>query len=287
MANELEGKVAIVTGGASGIGRGIVELFVEEGARVVIGDVDTLSGEQVLESLGARVSFLRTDVAIREQMQLLVDHAVAEFGGLDVMINNAAISGKFSNRFLDDELADFDKVMQTNVAGVMYGCQSAARHMRTNGRGSIVNLSSVFSLQPGFAIPTYRAAKSGVNNLTRSLAIDLGEYGIRVNAIAPGSVPTRMGSFEDPGLPPELAEELASELDKAWLSSQPITRRGSPRDIANAALYFASDRSTYVTGQILGVDGGGSAGDMNNRNALMLSIRDDFYRKHGLDRAGD
>jgi NAD(P)-dependent dehydrogenase (short-subunit alcohol dehydrogenase family) len=150
--------------------------------------------------------------------------------------------------------------------------------MRDHGGGSIVNLSSIASLNPGFAIPTYRAAKAGVNNFTRSMAIDLGEYGIRVNAIAPGAVPTRMGSFADPALPPEQSAELERRLDTAWLASQPIKRRGSPRDIANAALFFASDRSTYVTGQILGVDGGGSAGEMTNRNAMMRDIRDAFYR---------
>lgn len=284
MANELDGKVAIVTGGASGIGRGIVELFAEEGARVVIADVNDGDGPALADELGGSVRFSRADVSRREEVRALVDHAVAEFGGLDIMVNNAAISGRFTNRFLDDELPDFDEVMRTNVAGVMYGCQFAARHMRDHGGGSIVNISSVFSLQPGFALSTYRASKGGVNTLTRSLAIDFGEFGIRVNAIAPGAVPTKMGSFADPSLPPDLARELELALDVGWLASQPIKRRGSPRDIANAAMFLASDRSTYVTGQVLGVDGGGSAGDMTNRNAMMMSARDDFYRRHGLDR---
>jgi NAD(P)-dependent dehydrogenase (short-subunit alcohol dehydrogenase family) len=194
------------------------------------------------------------------------------------MVNTAGLSGDFINRFLDDPLADFDRVLRVNLAGTMYGCQFAARHMRGTGRGSIINLSSVFSLSPGFAIPTYRASKSGVNNLTRSLAVDLGEYNIRVNAIAPGSVPTKMGSFSDPSLPPERAAQLEASLNKVWLMSQPIKRRGTPRDIANAALFFASDRSTYVTGQVLGVDGGGSAGDMINRNALLIETRAAFDR---------
>jgi NAD(P)-dependent dehydrogenase (short-subunit alcohol dehydrogenase family) len=168
--------------------------------------------------------------------------------------------------------------MHVNVAGTLYGCQFAARHMRRNGRGSIINFSSVLSLSPGFAIPTYRASKSGVNNLTRSQAIDHGEYNIRDNANAPGSVPTKMGSFSDPSLPPERAEQLETLLNKVWLMSQPIKRRGSPRDIANAALFFASDRSTYVTGQVLGVDGGGSAGDMINRNAMLVETRAAFDR---------
>ena len=240
--------------------------------------MDEEAGNALAKSLGDCVRFKRTDVAARDQVQSLVNHALAEFGDLHAMVNNAAISGVFQNRFLDDELADFDRVMHVNVAGVMYGTQFAARHMRTQGRGSIINLSSIASLNPGFAIPIYRASKSGVNNFTRSMAIDLGEYGIRVNAIAPGAVPTKMGSFADPSLPPERAAELDKALDTAWLANQPIKRRGSPRDIANAALFFASDRSTYVTGQILGVDGGGSAGEMTNRNAMMRNIRDAFYR---------
>jgi NAD(P)-dependent dehydrogenase (short-subunit alcohol dehydrogenase family) len=278
VANELQGKVAIVTGGATGIGRGIVEVFVEEGARVVIGDLDDGAGHALVKSLGNSTRFKRTDVAEREQVRSLVDHALAEFGDVHAMVNNAAISGVFQNRFLDDELADFDRIMHVNLAGVMYGTRFAARHMRTQGRGSIINLSSIASLNAGFAIPIYRASKSGVNNFTRSMAIDLGEYGIRVNAIAPGAVPTKMGSFADPSLPPDRAAELEKALNTAWLASQPIKRRGSPRDIANAALFFASDRSTYVTGQILGVDGGGSAGEMTNRHAMMMSIRDKFYR---------
>jgi NAD(P)-dependent dehydrogenase (short-subunit alcohol dehydrogenase family) len=270
--------VAVITGGATGIGRGIAELFVEEGARIVVGDIDDAAGSTLATALGENVRFQRTDVAEREQVRALVDRAVAEFGGLHAMINNAAISGRFVNRFLDDDLADFDQVMHVDVAGTMYGTQFAARHMRENGGGSIVNLSSIASLNPGFAIPIYRAAKAGINTFTRSMAVDLGEYGIRVNAIAPGAVPTRMGSFADPLLTPEQSAELDRQLDTAWLASQPIKRRGSPRDIANAALFFASDRSTYVTGQILGVDGGGTAGEMTNRNAMMTRIRDAFYR---------
>src|SRR5690606_12931345 len=155
--------------------------------------------------------------------------------------------------------ADFARVMQVDVAGTMYGTQAAARHMRARGGGgAIVNLSSIASLNPGFAIPSYRAGKSGVNNFTRSAAIDLGGYGIRVNAIAPGAVPTRMGVLPEKTLPAEQMAAFEREIDAAWLASQPIKRRGTPRDIANAALFLASDRSTYVTGQVLGVDGGGS-----------------------------
>lgn len=280
MANELAGKVAVVTGGATGIGRGIVEMFVGEGARVVIGDVDAAAGDALARELGERVRFQRADVARRDEVQALVDHAVHEFGAIDAMVNNAGISGAITNRFLDDDLADFDRVMQVDLAGTMYGTQCAARHMRARGQGgSIVNISSIAALSPGFALPIYRAAKGGVNTFTRSMAIDLGEYGIRVNAIAPGAVPTRMGSFSDPALPADRAAELERRLDAAWLSSQPLKRRGTPHDIANAALFFASDRSSYVTGQIMGVDGGASAGDTNNRSELLSRVREEFDRQ--------
>lgn len=278
MANELAGKIAVVTGGVNGIGRGIVKVFVEEGARVVVGDVNEAAGEALAGELGEAVHFLRTDVSDRAQVQALIDHAITAFGDLHAMVNNAAISGTFVNRLLDDDLADFARVMQVDVAGTMYGTQAAARHMRARGGGgAIVNLSSIAALNPGFAIPSYRAAKAGVNNFTRSAAIDLGEYGIRVNAIAPGAVPTQMGILPERTLPPEQMAAFEREVDAAWLASQPIKRRGTPRDIANAALFLASDRSSYVTGQVLGVDGGGSAGEMTNRNALMTAVRQRYY----------
>lgn len=281
MSGDLAGKLAIVTGGAAGIGRAVVELFCEQGAQVVVADTDTASGEQLVKSIGAAARFIRTDVGRREDLEALVEFAVATFGKPEVLVNNAAISGRLAARFLDDPLEDFERVMQVDLAGVMYSSQLVARHMRECGAGSIINLASIAALNPGFAITTYRAAKAGVINFTRSLAIDLGEYGIRVNAIAPGSIPTSMGQQPTEELSETRAAAMQAELDEAWLISQPIKRRGTPRDVAEAALFFASDRSGYVTGQVLGVDGGASAGEAINRTALLGQIRNKYLGEEG------
>src|SRR5262250_615144 len=158
MGQELSGKVAIVTGGASGIGRATVELFVEEGAKVVIADVDAARGEEVAAKLGAAAAFKRTDVANADEIQELVDFAVSRFGGLHVMFNNAGISGSMSRRFLDDELNDFERVMAVKLFGVMVGSQRAARHMVRHGGGSIINTSSIAGINAGGGVMTYRAS---------------------------------------------------------------------------------------------------------------------------------
>src|SRR5882724_8698851 len=156
MGNELDGKVAIVTGGASGLGRGMVERFVEEGARVVIADVDPEGGAALASELGAATAFRPTDVADADQIQAVVDFAVEQFGGLHVMCNNAGIGGSFK-RFLDDDFADFDRVMTVNILGVMVGMQRAARHMAEHGGGSIVNTTSIGGMNAGAGVQTYRA----------------------------------------------------------------------------------------------------------------------------------
>ncbi len=281
MNGELAGKIAIVTGGATGIGRAIVELFAEQGARVVIADIDSAAGESLAAQLGEAVRFNCTDVADKSALDALFAFTDAQFGAVDVLVNNAAITGAFAARFLDDDLADFERVMQVNLAGLMYASQLAARRMRERGGGAIINLASIAALNPGYAIATYRAAKAGVINFTRSLAIDLGEYDIRVNAIAPGSIPTSMGRVSSAGLDAAQAAAMQAELDAAWLVSQPIKRRGTPRDVANAALFFAGERAAYVTGQVLGVDGGGSAGEAINRTALLAGVRAKYFPGEG------
>ena len=245
MSMELAGKVAIVTGGAGGIGRGIVECFVAEGARVVIADVDAERGERTAAELGASAAFKQTDVAEAEQVQAAVDFAVAHFGGLDVMCNNAGIGGR-RRRFLDDELDDFETLMRVNVYGVMVGCQRAARYMAEHGGGSIVNTTSIGGINAGGGLMTYRAGKAAVIHLTRCVAIDVAEHGVRVNCVAPAHIPTDINSSYDQGAIVRLM--------------QPLQRMGSPTDVANAALYLASDRSAQVTGIVLPVDGGTTAG---------------------------
>ncbi len=242
---EMEGKVAIVTGGASGLGRGMVELLAEEGASVVIADVNQADGEALAETLGASAAFQATDVTDADQIQAAVDFAVERFGGLHVMCNNAGIGGSFK-RFLDDDFADFDRVMAVNIFGVMVGSQRAARHMAEHGGGVIVNTTSIGGINAGSGVMAYRATKAAVIHFTRSIAVELAAKNIRVNCIAPAHIPTAINAAMDQSL-----------IVRAM---QPLQRVGSPRDVAEAVLYLASDRAAQITGVVLPVDGGTTAG---------------------------
>ncbi len=274
MAQELAGKVAIVTGASRGLGRGIAELFVAEGARVIIADVLEEEGRALAAELGDATRFHRTDVSSREEVQALVDYAVSEFGGLHAMVNNAGANDNSYGRLIDDDFPRFELVMKVNVLGTMMGTQIAARHMAGQGGGSIVNISSLGGLRAGFGLPVYRASKAAVQSFTQTSAIELGEHFIRVNAICPGNVPTDMGTFRDsPGADADKARRIADAVMEVRLDVQPIKRPGTSADIANAALYFASDRSTYVTGQIIAVDGGAGAGDTKSLVAAMLAAK--------------
>ena len=260
MVNELAGKVAIVTGGASGIGRGMVERFAAEGARVVIADVETDKGEALAATLGADTFFRRTDVSDPEQVGALVATAVEKFGGLHVMVNNAGVSGTMHRRFLDDDLADFHRVMAVNVLGVMAGTRDAARHMATNGGGSIINVTSIGGIQAGGGVMTYRASKAAVIQFTKSAAIELAYHEIRVNAIAPGNIPTPILAKSAANMDPNDIERFEATIRETMRADRPLKREGTPEDVAEAALYFATDRSRYVTGTVLPVDGGTSTG---------------------------
>jgi NAD(P)-dependent dehydrogenase (short-subunit alcohol dehydrogenase family) len=267
MVNELAGKVAIVTGGASGIGAGIVERFLAEGARVVIADIERDRGEGFAATLGADAVFRLTDVSDPDQVGALVAAAVETFGGLDVMVNNAGVSSKMHRSFLDDDLADFQRVMAVNVLGVMAGTRDAARQMATSGGGSIVNMSSIGGIQAGGGVMTYRASKAAVIMFTKSAAIELAHYEVRVNAIAPGNIPTPLLKTTTSG---KSAEELARfehAIREQMRADRPLKREGTTADIAEAALYLASDRARYVTGTVLPVDGGTVAGKVMRRRS--------------------
>ena len=247
---ELAGKVAIVTGGASGLGRATVELFVEEGAQVVIADLDAAAGEEVAAKLGDAVAFKQTDVADADQVQELVDFTAERFGGLHVMFNNAGV-GSAQARFLDDELKDFDHVVGVNLYGVMVCCQRAARHMAQHGGGSIVNTASIAGINAGAGLVSYRVSKAAVIHFSRSAAIDLAEYGIRVNCLAPAHIATAINTNYD-----------VSMIIKLM---QPLQRAGRPTDVANAVLFLSSDRAAQITGIVMPVDGGTTAGPPANQ----------------------
>jgi NAD(P)-dependent dehydrogenase (short-subunit alcohol dehydrogenase family) len=258
MGEELTGKVAVVTGGAGGIGRATVERFVEEGARVVIADVDTERGAELAEVLGEPVVFRRTDVSEADEVQAVVDVAVARFGRLDVMFNNAGISSSF-RRLVRNDLSDFDRVMAVNVLGVMVGTQRAARHMADHGGGSIINTSSMGALTGGPAPIVYRTSKAAVIQFTRSAAADLAELGIRVNCIAPGHIDTGITNYD---------------LGRVIQRTQPLQRRGTPADVANVALFLASERSAQITGVVVPVDGGTAVGPSLHQTQLLLAEND-------------
>ena len=257
MTASLAGKVAIVTGGASGLGQGIVEKFVEAGADVVIADVNDDTGEGVAAQCGVRAWFRHADVADAADVESLVQATVDRFGGLDVMVNNAGISSKMYKSFLTADLSDFQRVMSVNVLGVMLGTQAAARHMADHGGGSIINISSIGGLQAGGGVMTYRASKAAVIHFSNSVATELAPLGISVNCIAPGGIPTPILASSVSGLPPEAVEKFIERTRAKMRSDRPLPREGTPEDVAEAALYFATLVTT--TGTVLTVDGGTSA----------------------------
>ena len=243
MGDELAGKVAIVTGGANGIGRAIAEVFVEEGARVLVADVDDTAAAEVVEQLGDAAAFVHTDVSDPTSMQAAIDRAQERFGALDVMVNNAGVSGS-SRRLMADDLRDFDRVIAVDLYGVMIGTQRAARAMGEGG--SIINITSIAGINPGVGFSTYRAAKAGVIHFSRSAAVEVAELGVRVNVIAPGNIATDINASFD-------TTSIVRRI-------QPLQRLGATRDVAHTAAFLASDRSAQVTGIVIPVDGGTTAG---------------------------
>jgi NAD(P)-dependent dehydrogenase (short-subunit alcohol dehydrogenase family) len=275
MGQELSGKVAVITGGASGIGRATAELFVQEGAQVVIADVDTARGEELAAQLGKAAAFKRTDVSNGDDLQGVVDFAVSRFGGLHIMFNNAGISGAMFPQFLDDDLKDFQRVVGINLYGVMYGSRCAARHMAKSGGGVIINNASIAGVLPGQALMTYRATKAGVIQFSKSSAIDFAKYGIRVLCLAPGHIRTPLTTFAPPGSSPEVVERIKAAVAPAFDSNMPLKRHGKPEDVANAVLFLASARAAQITGVVLPVDGGITAGDPVNHLEEILKARAD------------
>ena len=245
MSPLLENKVAIITGGAGGLGLATAELFIAHGARVVIADINAERGNELASALGSNAVFKHTDVADRQQMKDLVEFGVAHFGGLHIMFNNAGLSGQVHGHLLDDEFDDFEQLMAINLLSVMTGSRYASQHMARHGGGAIINTTSLAALNPGCPLLTYRAAKAGVIHFSKSIARDVATHGIRVNCIAPGRIPAGMTFYD---------------MSESIRGHQPLQRQGIPQDVANAALYLGSELSAHVTGLVLPVDGGAHLG---------------------------
>jgi NAD(P)-dependent dehydrogenase (short-subunit alcohol dehydrogenase family) len=246
----LDGKTAIVTGGASGIGEGTVRRFVAEGASVVIADLQRGPGEALAAELGAATRFIATDVTSEPDVAAAVDLAVATFGRLDIMFNNAGIVGAVG-RIAETPVEAWDKTVAVLMRGVFLGMKHAARVMVPQEAGSIISTSSTAGILGGLGPHCYTACKHAVIGLTKSVASELGSSGIRVNAISPGNTVTAMTSAVITG------DHTAVEATTARIAStSPLGIAGLPEDIANAALYLASDEARYVTGHTLVVDAG-------------------------------
>jgi NAD(P)-dependent dehydrogenase (short-subunit alcohol dehydrogenase family) len=251
---QLDGKVAIVTGATSGIGERIAEMFVAEGARVVAAGRREAEGRALEAKCGSNMSFIQTDVTDEASVKGMVDHAVTRFGRLDCLVNNAG-SGSPMVSIAEVEAEHFSAVFNTNVRGVMFGMKHAAPIMIAQGSGSIITIASGSALRGGLSGHIYSASKAAVIHLSRNVAAEISSSGVRVNSISPGGVVT--GIFaKSAGLDGAAADQVLGVITDLFATVQPIPRAGVTDDIANAAVFLASDAASFITGQDLSVDGG-------------------------------
>ncbi|MDB9250451.1 SDR family oxidoreductase [Halorubrum ezzemoulense] len=248
----LDGKTAVITGGSSGNGRSIAEAYAAEGADIVVADIQeapreggTPTHELVIDEYDVDATYVECNVTNLDDLEAAVD-AADEFGGIDVMVNNAGIFRQ--ETFVDTDEDAFDQMMDINVKGVYFGAQYAARKMVENGGGSIINMSSNAGLEGSAGFVTYCTSKGAVRLMTYALADELGPENIRVNAIHPGAIETAMLK--------EDVEIVGTEAEEGYRQTIPLRRLGQPEDVADAALYLASDLASYVSGESLYVDGG-------------------------------
>lgn len=242
----LEGKVAIITGASRGIGSGIAKVFAEQGANVAFTYSSSVESAMVLENelnaLGVKAKGYQSNAADFNEAQKLVDDVLAEFGTVDVLINNAGITK--DNLLMRMSEEDFDKVIDINLKSVFNMTKAVQKIMLKNRKGSIVNMSSVVGVKGNAGQANYAASKAGMNGFTKSIALELGSRNIRCNAIAPGFIET------------EMTAKLNEDVVKGWRDAIPLKRGGTPEDVANVCVFLASDMSAYVTGQVINVDGG-------------------------------
>jgi NAD(P)-dependent dehydrogenase (short-subunit alcohol dehydrogenase family) len=254
MAMRLEGKVAVITGAASGIGLATLELFIEEGARVLAADLQVEAGQALEKRFPGLLHFVRCDVTQPAQIKAAIDTAATHFGGLDILFSNAGAGGSPAGVENWDE-AGWDATHALLLRSVAAGASYAVPHMKRRGGGAIINTSSISALQAGYAPLAYSVAKAGVLHYTRLAATELSAHRIRINAIVPGFIAT---SIFGNGLGLGLAEarQMAQTVAERSGGANPIGRAGLPRDIAEAALFLASDAAGFITGTHLTVDGG-------------------------------
>ena len=251
----LEGRIAAITGGAMGIGRATALLFAQEGATVALADVEADGAEAVAKEIvgrGGRALAAGVDVGDAGQVQAFVERVVTEFGRLDVMFANAGIA--HSARFLEHPEAQWHRVLRVNLTGVFLCCQAAARQMLTQGGGRIITTASINGFRGVENLVGYNVAKAGVIELTKTMAVELAQHGIAVNAIAPAQIDTR------------LTRTLPEEARRRRTERIPMGRFGEVEEVARAALFLASDDASYVTGHTLAVDGGYLAGGLWSRS---------------------
>lgn len=263
MGSRLEGKVAAITGAASGFGECAARLFVSEGCRVALGDIQEEAGRAVAQALGDAAVFVRCDVTSEEDVSNLVDTAVSAFGRLDIMYNNAGIVGALGP--IDTTpAAEWRATLDILLNGVFYGVKHAARVMKPQGSGAIVSMSSTAGILGGLGPHTYTAAKHAVVGLTRSAAAELCRFGIRVNCIAPAGMATPMVANVTTGDPTAIEATKAALAEASPLKGRP----GLAEDVANAALWLASDESGYTNGHTLTTDAGVTTGSSANAPAF-------------------
>lgn len=258
--SRLNGKVALITGGASGIGEATVRLFVEEGAAVVVADVQDARGQDLAAELGDRAAYVHADVSREADVKAAVDFAVSRLRRLDCIFNNAGYGG-VTGRIEQIAVEGFDETIGVLLRGVFLGMKHAAPVMKRQGAGSIISTASVAGLRTGMGPHVYSAAKAAVIHLTHSVAMELGESGVRVNCICPGGIATPIFG-KGMGLPADQADATVPLMKGVLETLQPIKRAGLPEDIARAALWLASDESSFVNGHALVVDGGLIGGRM-------------------------
>ncbi|TFF92916.1 MAG: glucose 1-dehydrogenase [Promethearchaeota archaeon] len=254
----LDSKVAIITGGSSGIGKATVKLFVKEGAKVIFGDILDERGEKLAAELGENVHFIHTNVRKEAEIKALIDSAINMFGQLDILFNNAGFGG-VSGRIEETDTDAFDVTIETNFRSVVLGMKHAAPIMKIQGSGAIINTASVAGIGTGWGPHIYSALKAAIIQLTHTVAMELGEDNIRVNCVCPGGIATCIFG-RGFGLDQDKAERLSMLLKIPFEDLQPIKRAGTPEDIAKAVLWLASDDASFVNGHALVVDGGGVLG---------------------------